>query len=64
MFDNFISVSHQTSRPQNFKVIHERQVAKMRYSEFYIAKGGSGSPPRKFKILEVRGCNFNALLEH
>ena len=51
-----ISVSHQTCRPQNIKVIHECQVAKGMTWDIVIVKWGGGGgggvrgiyPPRKF----------------
>ena len=65
MHDSFISVSHQTCLPQNVKVIHECQIAKGMRCGMLIVERGSGDLPREnFIILEVHGCDFNALLEH
>ena len=67
-----ISVSHQTCRPQNIKVIHECQVAKGMTWDIVIVKSGGGGggfggyiPRENFIILEVHVCDFNALfLDH
>ena len=61
MHDNFISVNHQTRRPQNaIIVIHECQVAKgMRWGMLIVEReggggGGVGDLSREnFIILEV-----------
>ena len=51
MHDGSISVSHQTCRPPNVKVIHESQVAKdMGWGMLIVERGVRGSPPRKFYI--------------
>ena len=56
-----ISVSHQTCRPQNIKVIHECQVANGVTWDIVIVKWGVRE---NFIILEVHECDFNALLDH
>ena len=71
MHDSLISVSHQTCRAQNVKVIHECQVSKgMRCGMLIVARGGVGGGGsgdllrENFIILEVHGCDFNAILDH
>ena len=65
MHDGFISVSHQTCRPPNVKVIHEWQVAKhMGWGMLIVERGVRGSPPRKFYNSRGPWMQFNVLLDH